>query len=157
PLLRDKNVDFRTRATEALGGIRSSERAVVEALLRQVASGDEKPRYAALAALKKGGLAAMKAALPSLVWLAKAEKDWRWRGDLVLSFPKAGPVAVPHLVATLGDPNVNVQMEAVQALAALGQRARAAIPALVALLKKNERDTTHDLLSATRDALAAMG
>jgi HEAT repeat protein len=171
PLLRDKDGGFRTSAIRTLGSIRSTDKKVVRALIEQLADikGLERPvgntaPSEALVALDQAGSAAMKTALPTLVRLIEArevKKNEEWRETLISFLPAAGADAIPHLLAILKEPSVQIQTTAAAALKEFGPQAKAAIPDLIAILKKKSWVDTLGAESlrgeSARDALAAMG
>jgi HEAT repeat protein len=132
-LVRDRNVDFRARAIKALGATRTSDKAAVVALVRVVTSEPvDASLMVALEALEAAGPAAMKAALPTLVRRSKETGSPR----VIRSLGAAGPDAVPYLSSLLAQTNAGTVAAAADGLKAVGPPARAAIPGLVAILKK---------------------
>lgn len=80
------------------------------------------------------------ASAPLLAGLLGKQQDQEQRAALTRALEQLGEPAVPHLAAALGDPDPAVHRHAAEALAAIGERAVAALDALVAAARGPDRE-----------------
>lgn len=80
--------------------------------------------------------------------VAQYTRDFAQSDFARLALPACGPKAVPALISFVEDERSNVQCTAARALANMGEEAEAAIPALTALLKRDQCTNPHFYLAA---------
>jgi HEAT repeat protein len=155
-MLKDKEKEARESATWALGKIGLDAKAAVPALIKTA----KKDRDHGLAAEALGRIGAdARAAVPTLVELldqSSAEAririalaHWRITGH--------EETAVKVLTAALTDEQSAVRCDAADALGEMGPKARAAVPALIALMKRTTSDDRSQDREAARQALRKIG
>jgi HEAT repeat protein len=130
-LLERRNFEADEAAAEALGQIGPAARAAVPALLGALAHGGWSLRNKAAAAL--GQIGVTTAELPELLRLLRLDIS----NAVYLAFKGAPPEVVPELSVLVASSDPVGARNAAFALGALGPRAAAAIPALIAALRHN--------------------
>jgi len=165
-MLKDPERDVRSAAAWALGSSRPDPKSVIPALVASVRAEpdrrclaavrtlgaigepavpslidllkekDPKIRWMTVSALDQIGSGA-KTAVPALIE-ALHEPDREVRYQIAEAIAKVGPDAVDRLIVALRDRDPKVRGGSARALALLGERAKAAVPALIAALADPE-------------------
>jgi HEAT repeat protein len=154
-MLREEDASLREDAARLLGEFGPAARSTAPALREALKDKESRVRLAAAAALVKitndtTVLPVVSALLrdrnPQIQTMAAVELGFRFQA-------KAKP-AVPALIQALWGEAVEVRIPAAEALGRIGPGARAAVPALLAILSDDQQDELH---SATAEALGLIG
>ena len=149
-------------AVQALAQIGPGAEAAIPALL--VAADEDSnrhdPQLREFAALALGKIAPGEQSVPALVRCLKSSRDPNVYLPVIDALKNSGPTVIDPLIDLLKNPDIRVRTNACKALESIGPPAKAAVPALIKLLKNSEelgRDWYGPALkdSATR-ALAAI-
>lgn len=139
--LKDENAVVRRAAADALEKVppHKDDAAMLGQTVKDAGESVEVRLHAGKALARLGPEA--KSALPALLDSLK-EKDESLRRQAMTAIAAVGPEAkdVPVLAKALKDPNLGIRKAAADALASLGGDAKAALPELLAQLKKGDKD-----------------
>ena len=152
-LLKSKDPFARLAAARGLAALPASPEIAGPIFEKALADADETTTHYMLDAL-----AAMGA--PAVPKLIGALKYAPLRGQVASILGRIGPPAAPAtdaLAKLLSDPDPNVSIEAAHALAGIGPDAKAAVPALIAVLSNTEGQTEGGLRHAAVFALGKIG
>jgi serine/threonine protein kinase len=138
PALRDRTVEARWKAAEALGNLGEEAAPAVEQLLVGLSDRNDVVRWRTAEALGKIGAA--QAAGPLAAALKDRDPLVRTEAAKALgSLGSKAKEAAPALGDALTDPEVYTRRAAAKSLAALGPEARPTVPALIGGLKDKDR------------------
>jgi HEAT repeat protein len=162
-LLTDKDAETVAEAHRILAGLHLPADQVLEVWIKALAHNDPNVRSVAVEALERIGPGAKPAKAALLERFKKEEDGWLRRHilDVLAAIEPDGPALISFLIDSIEDRDSPVRREAIRCLAALGPKAKEAIPRIEAYLsnpaakvKEGERDSLDgylllDLLTAT--------
>jgi HEAT repeat protein len=141
PLARHADPGLRQAAVDALGGLGSAAPEVVPALIEALSDDEEDVALEAVAALKKIPPARCPAVVPALLDLVRDKKsNFDLRVEAVRLLPSHATRFGDQIIAVLRDllkeKKSPLRVAVAEALAAIGPRARSAVPDLLEVLRQ---------------------